>query len=207
MSLKTLKRNFLVSVATKLFMENGITKVTVKDIAQAAEVGEATIYRYFAKKQNIVLASILSLQTEVQEKYFNLVKGNTGFEMLEIFYNSYLNVFKEKIEYFYFIKEFDSYLSNDEDFPTEEYEKELANFQTQYMEAYELGLEDGSIKKLSNPTVFYFSTTHAMLELCKKLSMKQALLTQDKSSRKIKEIECLIEVILNSVKNCESNAK
>ena len=53
MGLKDLKTQYLVDVATKLFLEKGVVDVTIKDIAQEAEIGEATIYRHFQKKQNI----------------------------------------------------------------------------------------------------------------------------------------------------------
>ena len=51
MSLKEAKFNFVVEVATNLFMQKSINDVTIKDIAEKAGVGEATIYRYFSKKE------------------------------------------------------------------------------------------------------------------------------------------------------------
>ena len=50
MSLKDVKMNFLVDIATDLFICRSIQDVTIKDIAVSAQVGEATIYRYFGKK-------------------------------------------------------------------------------------------------------------------------------------------------------------
>ncbi len=47
MSLKDLKIKFVVDVATNLFLQDSINTVTIKDIAVAADIGEATIYRYF----------------------------------------------------------------------------------------------------------------------------------------------------------------
>lgn len=92
MGFKDLKTKYLVDVATKLFLKRGINDVTIKDIASEAEIGEATIYRHFAKKQNIVLASALTLKEKVFKGYFDLSKGKTGFEKVEIFYSSYLSI-------------------------------------------------------------------------------------------------------------------
>ena len=207
MGLKDLKTQYLVDVATKLFLEKGVVDVTIKDIAQEAEIGEATIYRHFQKKQNIVLASALVLKERVFKGYFDLSKGKTGFEKLEIFYNSYLNVFKNSPEFFYFINEFDAFMCVEENVSLGEYEKEIDSFKEEYLEAYNLGLKDGSIKKVDSIEIFYFSTTHALLELCKKMSVTHALLKQDESSQKAAEIECLIKIILDSLKPCESNAR
>ena len=200
MGFKDLKTKYIVDVANKLFLERGVRDVTIKDIANEAEIGEATIYRHFLKKQNIVLASALSLKEKVFEGYFDLSKGKTGFEKVEIFYNSYLNIFKNSPEYFGFINEFDAYMCMEENVPMEEYEKEIDSFKEQYLDAYRLGVQDYSIKERDDIETFYFSTTHALLELCKKLSQNRDLLKQDKNDRKAAEIECLIKIILDSLR-------
>ena len=207
MGFKDLKTKYIVDVANKLFLERGISDVTIKDIANEAEIGEATIYRHFLKKQNIVLASALSLKERVFEGYFDLSKGKTGFEKVEIFYNSYLNIFKHSPEYFYFINEFDAYMCMEENVSLEEYEKEVDSFKSEYFDAFNEGLKDHSIRKIDSIETFYFATTHSLLELCKKLAVTRALLKQDQNNSKEKEIECLIKIILDSLRPCESNAK
>ena len=199
MSFKDLRTKYVVDVATKLFLERGIGDVTIKDIAVEADIGEATIYRYFSKKTNIVLASALQLKEKVFRGYFDLSKGKTGFEKVEIFYYSYLRIFERSPEYFYFINEFDAYMQMQNEVSLDEYEKQVDTFKSQYLEAYKLGQRDGSIQRIENIEVFYFSTTHALLELCKKLSVKEALLQQDRTSKKAAELECLIKVILASL--------
>ena len=201
MSFKEAKINFIIDVAIDLFVRQSISDVTIKDIAEKAGIGEATIYRYFAKKESIVLACVMTLQKKVNDKYFVLSKGKTGFDKLAIFYNSYLDIFKETPEYFYFIREFDAYMYSQNHELLENYEKSIDLYRQTYLEAYELGLKDGSIKKNDDIDVFYFSTTHSLLELCKKLSIQKALLTQDKSLQKVGEIQCLINIILSSLKN------
>lgn len=206
MSLKDAKTNFVVQVATNLFMQKSINEVTMKDIAVEAGIGEATIYRYFENKENIVLGCILSLQKQVNKNYFKLDNGSTGFEKIEIFYNSYLDVFKKNPDYFYFLREFDTFMYAQNQEILRGYEKEVDQYHIEYLNAYELGLKDGSIKKQDNIETFYYSTTHSLLELCKKLSINKALLTQDKKIEKVEEIQCLINLILKSLKTCESNA-
>ena len=200
MGYKDLKAKYLVDVAAKLFLERGIVDVTIKDIAQEAGIGEATIYRHFQKKQNIVLAVVFMLKEKVLAGYFDLSKGKTGFEKVEIFYSSYLNIYRNSPEYFYFINEFDAYMCMEEGVSLEEYEKEIDSFKSQYLEAYQLGLEDKTIRKIDSIETFYFSTTHSLLELCKKLSPNRALLKQDENNQKAAEVECLVKIILDSLK-------
>ena len=207
MGFKDLKSKFIVDTATKLFLKRGINDVTIKDIAVEAGIGEATIYRHFLKKQNIVLASALSLKEKVFEGYFDLSKEKTGFGKIEIFYSSYLTIFKSTPEYFCFINEFDAYMCTEENVSLEEYEKEVDSFKVPFLEAYELGLKDKTIRHVDSIETFYYASTHSLLELCKKLSANRALLKQDKNGEKTGEVECLVKIILDSLRSCESNTR
>ncbi len=201
MGMKDFKLDFILNTATELFETCGIGDVTIKDIADKAEIGEATVYRYFGTKTNIVLACALALGKKAYEEFFDLSKGKTGYEKVEIFFNSYLNLFKKSPSYFYFIKEFDAYMCARGEVSLNEYEKSIDLFKKDFMEAYKLGLSDGSVKEIKQVEVFYYSTTHALLELCKKLSMKKGVLEQDKTLKKNSEIKCLVNIILSSIKN------
>ena len=201
MSLKDAKINFLVDMATDLFMTRSISEVTIKDIAVAAQVGEATIYRYFGNKQNIVVQSAMKIQGIVSTDFFNLEKGHNGFEKLSVFYNSYYEIYIKHPNFYKFLNEFDAYVSVEDSSITNPYETAIDAYKAVYMEAYELGLKDGSIKKQDNIEMFYFSTTHALLELAKKLAFKKAVLNQDTRIEKTSELQCLINIILESLNN------
>ena len=201
MSLRDLKKQFLVTTATDLFLARGIEEVTIEDIAKKAEVGEMTIYRYFGKKQSIVNEVVINLQQSVSTEFFKLDGGHTGFDKLSIFYNTYLEVFKKKPEYFRFIREFDLLMMKEDDKNLKEYEDGLAYFKNVYFDAYELGLKDGSVKEVKDLELFYYTSTHALIELCKKLSYDKSVLLQDEKISKVAELECLIHSFLSLVKN------
>ena len=54
------------------------------------------------------------------------------------------------------------------------------------------------VKKRDNIDLFYYSTTHALLSLCKGLSNKEVL-SLDENTNKEGEINTLIDIILNSL--------
>jgi AcrR family transcriptional regulator len=200
MGLRDAKINFLVNVATDLFISRSIQDVTMKDIAVAAQVGEATLYRYFGKKQTLVMQVALKLRGLITSDYFRLDQMEVGYGQIEIFYMSYLEIFKEHRELYKFIREFDMYMRGEDKDSLNQYEAAISLFRTEYIKAYKLGVKDGSIKPQEDIEMFYFSTTHALLELCKKLAMKEVL-NQDKTIDKEKEIKCLIDLFLKSIKN------
>ena len=201
MKLKDMKKNFLVDTAIKLFLSESIDKVTIKDIATEAGVGEMTIYRYFGKKTNIVAEAVMQLQDVVFTDYFNVDSSKSGYEMLEMFYKTFLNVFTNRPEFFKFIKEFDIYMMNEDSSMLQDYEDELGKFKNVYFASYYTGINDKSVKKVQDIELFYFTSTHALIELCKKLSYSKGVLPQDEKIVKTKEIECLINVFLATVKN------
>ena len=199
--LKDVKKNFFVDTAIKLFLSESIEKVTIKDIATEAGVGEMTIYRYFGSKRNIVAEAVIRLQNIVFTDYFKIDETKSGYERLEMFYNTFLNVFTNRPEFFKFIKEFDIFMMNEPSDMLQEYEDELSRFKAVYLYCYKTGLEDGTVRNIEDVELFYFTSTHALIELCKKLSYSKGVLPQDEKIEKNKELKCLINVFLSTVKN------
>ncbi len=100
MTIKDAKLNFILDEAGALFLERSINEVTMHDIAARASVGEATIYRYFSTKHNLVCAAAAKLQKSIFEEYFDLSKAANGWEKLAMFYRSYLKIFSSHREFF-----------------------------------------------------------------------------------------------------------
>ena len=110
MTIKDAKKNFIIDVACELFLERSINDITIKDIAQAAGVGEATVYRYFEQKQRIAVAVAEKLQKKVYTEYFNLLSDGNGYTQIKKFYENYVNIFISSPSFYRFIKEFDAYM-------------------------------------------------------------------------------------------------
>ena len=197
---KEVKMDYIVTTAIKLFLNDSITNVTIKDIALESGVGEATIYRYFDKKQNIVVQAALKLQEEVFNTYLDFSNCKTAYEKIELFYKSYLNVFSENVEYFRFIYEFDIYMIDEVDFALDKYEEGFNRIKKLFISFYEDGIKDQSIRKQENIDAFYYSTTHALLGLCKKLSMDKGVLKEDMLHSKFNEVTTLVDIVLFSLK-------
>jgi len=203
LGIRDVKLNYIVETATALFIERSIRNVTVRDIAEKADIGEATVYRYFARKQNIVQAAAEKLQAEVLGHYYRAMPGKTGAERLTAFYDVYIRVFRDHPEFYRFVQEFDSYLLSEGISASEEYASGIDKFYDYFMAAFRDGVADGSVKDKEDPRLFYYATAHAMLELCKKLSVAGDIVRQDSTVERIAEINELKRVILLSLLNLE----
>ena len=198
MSIKEAKINLIVESAQRLFFKKGIASVTIKDIAKDAGMGEATIYRHFQKKQNLVLAVAMSIFGAVSQEYFHQSQYKLGYQKIEAFYMSFYNIFKLHKDYYNFLAEFDLYIA-EQATDLGAYENAIRTFFDDFNYAYILGTKDGSIKEVENIELFYFATTHSILELCKKLAADAKVLKQDDKYSN-EEVETLIKLFLNNIK-------
>ena len=199
MTIKDAKINFIVDNALALFLERSVSEVTVHDIAVRAGVGEATVYRYFSTKHNLVCAVATKLERQIFDTYFSLDSAACGLEKLTLFYSSYLTVFSTHREFYKFINEFDAFMLGEGKTDSNEYSSGLDMFKELCFTAYKEGLSDNSIAPVDDWETFYYATTHALLELCKKLSTAD-IVKQDSLVNKEAEIAALTEIILYKLK-------
>lgn len=102
----------IIHEAERLFLENGFEKVQMQDIADAAGIGIATLFRYFPKKdQLIVAAAVKNLQpTLVRFEQFVDEEG-TAYERLEVILNHFFEMQLERTDHARFREAFESYAS------------------------------------------------------------------------------------------------
>lgn len=197
MSFKDLKRDYIIDAAKKLFLAKSISEITIKDISLASDLGEATIYRYFENKENLVIAVSLSIQKNILNVPFTASK-KLGIEQIQNFFELFRNIFVEHKDYYKFIAEFDTvYLKN---IKNKDYSLGLDAFYDLFMKAYETGLQDKSVKETNDIKLYYYTCTHSLLELCKKLASTDSNLKQDNEVSKIEEIEYLISLFISVLK-------
>jgi AcrR family transcriptional regulator len=199
MGFKDLKRDYIVESAKKLFLTSSISEVTIKDISTVSGIGEATIYRYFKNKENLVIAVSLSIQKDILKVQFD--NKSSGLEQIQNFFNLFRSIYLDNKNYFKFIAEFDTvYLKNIKNKENKEYSLGLDAFLEIFMKAYELGLKDKSIKENKDIKLYYYTCTHSLLELCKKLASTESGLKQDREVSKVSEIEYLISLFISVLK-------
>jgi len=194
MTIKDAKRRFVVEGAAKLFLERSIAEVTIKDIAKATGLGEATIYRYFSGKTELILACALHLEAEAEQVFIANQRMTDGFRRILRFYEAYLQIFTDQPALYRFLQDFDAYCITG-NVNTDEYADSLDRFKAAFVEAYKDALSDGAVRAVDDIDAFYYSTTHALLGLCKKLASGD-LVRQDIQTNKTAEVRTLIDIIL-----------
>ena len=75
-------RDQIVTATRKLIEDHGIAHITSKQIAQAAGCAEGTIFRHFARKEDLLLAAVLASFPSLREALMS-ISGGTPRERLQ----------------------------------------------------------------------------------------------------------------------------
>jgi AcrR family transcriptional regulator len=78
------RREEILAAAAQVFADKGYDSTTTRDIAEAVDIGESTLYNYFQNKRDIFLAIIDSKRVEMDEFLgrINPVKDRQGLVQL-----------------------------------------------------------------------------------------------------------------------------
>lgn len=201
MTIQDAKRAYVTDVATELILKKPLASVTIRDIAAASGVGEATVYRYYSTRSNLIVAVALKLQAEVGARFLDFAQGSDAYEKLSRFYGAYLKLFRVRPELYRFLSEFDAYCINSGEAELSEYQDNFDRFRETVLDIYRQGVADGTVRPHEDFELFYYATTHALLSLCKKLATERHVVRQDATFDAGEEIRTLTELILAALKN------
>lgn len=75
---KTARYKSIVKTAEQLFLENGLDAVQMQDVADADGIGIATLFRYFPKKERLIVAVAVSCLEKIVEDFQRIVTANSS---------------------------------------------------------------------------------------------------------------------------------
>lgn len=146
----------------KLFADKGIEQVTMQEIAEASEVGRATMFRYFPTKTELVVAIGTWKWKEYIEWHNSLLTAEemeklTGAEYLKFFIDSFLELYRNQKDILRFNYNFNSFLAYQKGTSEQKlpYTQMTDALGVQFHELYERGRRDGTINTdIPEPTMF-----------------------------------------------------
>ena len=213
---KALRIQEIVECSFGLFADRGIETITMTEIASQAEIGVASLYRYFSTKEDLVIESaIYAWQMEVEN--FNKVFTSCDYETMDGFsqLKSMLEIFSEALitqnPFFRFIYYFDAFVKKESvsKASLKRYENAISNVKTIVVHAIKKGRKDNSItfdggknNQLMTATddELYFTIMHSLFSLSQKLSLSGEMLEMNMKVKSDRQISLLIEIILSALK-------
>ena len=113
---------------------------------------------------------------------------------------SYLSIFNKDNRYFSFIDQFDNFLISETKVDFSDYAESIDDYRNLFFDCFNLGLQDGSIHFDGDISLFYRTSTLALLSLCKKLATSKDILKQEKTFNCETQIKVLIDAFLYRIK-------
>ena len=199
----------IVLAAFSLFSHNGFDAIAMTDIAKEAEIGVASLYRYFETKDEIAIRTAM-WAWESQKKLIMPILNDTGYytksgiEELEEIFDLFCKLFQNEPDFFRYIYFFDAYIvcqkiDSERLIP---YQEVIQSVQTVIGNAIHKGIEDGSISKKykDNEKQLYFSLMHTLFSVSQKLSLTGKMLKMDETNDGVQQLKLLGQILLGGIK-------
>lgn len=195
----------VVDVAAALFLERGIAGVRMTDVADAAGVGVATLYRHFGDKRGLVVEAGTLLWERLDAHIASIVESHEflaldGLSRFCRLMAEYGEVFAAHRDFVRFLAEFDHAMALS---PASReglagYGRAVDSFYVMFEDTYLLGRQDGSIARELDFPVFYRSVTHALMGLAEKLVLGEVIPSDDFSGASA-ELGCMVDVVCRAI--------
>ncbi|MEM8858913.1 MAG: TetR/AcrR family transcriptional regulator [Chloroflexota bacterium] len=117
------RREAIITAAQQLFLEKGITEISMRDIAEGATINRATLYRYFPDRHPLTFEVAARMLEKIATVSSREVDENVGFEQAtRTILMGMIHSFDELIDAYRYIGMFDQLYGRA--YPTEELAKE-----------------------------------------------------------------------------------
>lgn len=195
-----------VACAAALFLENRIADVRMTDVAEKAGIGVATLYRRFSTKGRLALAAGTLLWRRFNERITDLVESDAflamgGANRLERMLRLYAEGYVENAGFVRFIDDLDRLLVSErmDEEALGAYAGEVDSFYLIFADAYQLGLQDGSVVRKVDFPLFYRSVAHALMGASQKLARGEVIPSDD-FSQAADELECIVDMAVRALR-------
>lgn len=164
------KNRRILEEGFRIFAEQTIEKVKMTDVAEAAGVGIATLYRYYATKTALVLAiSTYGWKAYTQSNYQKTVepelRNTTAAEDYSFYLDSFLDLYRNHRNLLRFNQFFNVYIQS-ESISVEEinpYTEMIRTIESRFEKIWQKGKQDGTLRTDISAKKIFSQTLHLML--------------------------------------------
>ena len=161
------KRERILKCGFRIFSERTIEKVSMKDVADAADVGIATLYRYYKTKQELVLAIGTMMWDSFARSYTDEYRRRekTAAEEFDRFLESFLELYRNRKDILRFNQFFNVFVASEKIPPEqlEPYGRVIETLAARFHEMYVKGEQDGTMRTDIPEQEIFSGSMHLML--------------------------------------------
>ncbi len=191
-SRKTLHKEKVIRVALDFFSTFGIENSKISDIATKANLTERTVFRYFATKNDLVLATALLFWNSASSRINRLMeeeqnKSLKGIDKVRFILNQYASLYDSSKKELIFCDEAETYLSRCgksillSNRPPIDFHKSNEPL----AKAIKDGILDKSIKDNKDIGLIYLNTYDGLLGFMQKLALSEELCKEEDARKRL----------------------
>lgn len=196
------RRDAIVLTAAELFLKEGVQQVSMVRIAEACELGVATIYRYFGTKASILVEAGTLLWADLGRLFEGFFASDgyrtkSGMAQMEELLGFSVMLYQRHAPFLRFLREFDTFVLA-EQVPKEKlaaYEASVLNLYPLFEAAYAKACGEGTARPGIDLHLLYSSVSHALVCMSQKF-LQGDVLQSDASADKEAELRQLLELTL-----------
>ncbi|MGF0031492.1 TetR/AcrR family transcriptional regulator [Bariatricus sp. SGI.154] len=206
MGIKERKAYHIIKTSLELFCRQGIEDTKVEDVAKAAKVGPATIYRYYETKAELTIQCAIWYWKEMANRYLPLIQSERYMKLdgrgkVNCILDIFVRMYRDETAFLRFLHEFDVYVQK-EGISTkrlEEYERNILDLKVYVTDAMEEGIRDGTLYNPYTMDELYFTLTHTLLSLMQKLASLGRIVNSDDMVANVRQVEIAKELLLQGI--------
>ncbi len=203
---KEARREHIIQSALNVFMLRGLDQTTMKDVADASEVGIATVFRYFQSKKQLAIATaailwkreFIQLPEYLPQEYEKM----NGISQFESLLGVFLYHYKKTPEVFRFLEQFDNFIASEtvEFDLLNDVENSILSLKEPIFRAIEKGKLDKSIREDFNVELFYMTSMHTLMSIIQKLLIRGNIVSSDSVVTGEAQIQLLVAMICDYIR-------
>jgi len=194
------REQLILSSAERVFAEKGIEKTTMQNIAKEANLGIATLFRYFPKKEKLVVAVAVRMIEPVLEEFKSVSRlPLTCIDKIDRLLDQFIAPIRFNNElHIKFLEDFESYAAHSPE-PLEDIE----DFNNQYRKVSRVfssiiqeGIDDGSLRPDLPVHDTLTTVVNATAIFARKLSL-QSILRLESDLEAERQLDILKKIIMS----------
>ena len=168
---KELTRQRILEAGFRVFAEKTIESVTMTDVADAAGIGVATVYRYYSNKTSLILAISAWMWKRYNEELPELAEQRdaTAAEEFEYYLESYLDLYRNHKDMLRFNQFFNVYLQQEHVSlaAIDSYAGVVDAIAARFQKIYQHALRDHTLRTDVSGKEMFLATLHLMMAAAK----------------------------------------
>ncbi|MFF2889422.1 TetR/AcrR family transcriptional regulator [Paenibacillus sp. NPDC057967] len=202
--LKQHRESVILETAERVFNDNGIEKTTMHHIAKEASIGIATLFRYFPKKEKLIVAVATKMIEEVFLEFQTISQmEKTCLEKMDLLFDYFIAPLpNHRDSSIKFLEDFENYAAHSDE-PLEdidEFNRLYRRVSLMFSRIIQDGQEDGSLRGDISVRETLTTVINAFAMFSRKLSLQRNILRLESDLEPEKQLAVLKHILMDYLK-------